>query len=168
MNYLGADGKTAAGAGNPPIMVTVGGQQFLVPMIVPLTDYQPAPDLRPSGADVPTAIEIAPTATQVVLGVVKGRIAFQSNRDGNNEIYVMNGDSSGLTNLTNNPADDIGPVWSPDGKKIVFTSDRDGNAEIYIMNADGSHQTRFTNNPATVMATTRSTSRARMAVTKPV
>ena len=88
------------------------------------------------------------TVTQVVLGVIKGRIAFYSNRDGNNEIYVMNGDGSGLTNLTDNPADDIGPVWSPDGKKIIFLSNRDGNTEIYVMNADGSHQTNLTNNPA--------------------
>ena len=61
MNYLGQDGKTAAGAGNPPMLVTVGDQQFMVPMITPLTDYQPAPDLRPVGADVPSVTEITPT-----------------------------------------------------------------------------------------------------------
>ena len=37
---------------------------------------------------------------------VSGRIALQTNRDGNVEIYVMNGDGSGLTNLTDNPAGD--------------------------------------------------------------
>jgi hypothetical protein len=61
MKYLGQDGKTAAGAGNPPMTVTEGGQQFLVPMIVPLTDYQPVPDLRPRGADVLPATELKPT-----------------------------------------------------------------------------------------------------------
>ncbi|MDN5201675.1 DPP IV N-terminal domain-containing protein [Fulvivirgaceae bacterium BMA10] len=39
--------------------------------------------------------------------------------------------------LTNNPAQDRYPNWSPDGSKIVFESDRDGNWEIYMMNADG-------------------------------
>jgi hypothetical protein len=63
MNYLGQDGKTPAGAGNPPMVVTVGDQQHLVPMIVPLTDYQPAPDLRPGGADVPPETEIVQTST---------------------------------------------------------------------------------------------------------
>ncbi len=52
------------------------------------------------------------------------------------------------TKLTNNPAYDMVPSFSPDGSKIAFTSDRDGNNEIYIMNADGSEQTRLTNNPA--------------------
>ena len=78
-----------------------------------------------------------------------GRIVFVSDRDGNGEIYVMNADGSGQTRLTNNPATDGDPHWSPDGSKIAFYSDRDGNAEIYVMNADGSGQTRLTNNPTT-------------------
>ena len=53
------------------------------------------------------------------------RIAFQSSRDGNNEIYVMNEDGSGLVNLTNHSGDDWTPDWSPDGTKNVFRSDRD-------------------------------------------
>jgi len=61
MNYLGQDGKTAAAAGNPPMVVSVGDQKYLVPWIIPLTDYQPAPDLRPGGANVPPAAEINPT-----------------------------------------------------------------------------------------------------------
>ena len=77
-----------------------------------------------------------------------GRIAFASKRDGNWEIYVMNADGSGQTNLTNNPAEGWRPAWSPDGRHIAFTSYRDGNGEIYVMNADGSGQTNLTNNPA--------------------
>jgi Tol biopolymer transport system component len=58
------------------------------------------------------------------------KIVFTSDRDGNNEIYVMNVDGSGQTNLTNTPAfvdpQDYGSVWSPDGTKIAFNSNRDG------------------------------------------
>src|SRR5262245_47152546 len=68
------------------------------------------------------------------------RIAFASSRDGNAEIYMMNADGSHLTNLTNNPADDGSPVWSPSGHQIAFVSSRD-NGGIYVMNADGSNQT---------------------------
>ena len=63
MNFLGQDGKTPAGSQNPPMVVTVGDQQFLVPMILPLTDFQTAPDLRPGGADVPPETEIVQTST---------------------------------------------------------------------------------------------------------
>jgi Tol biopolymer transport system component len=41
------------------------------------------------------------------------KIAFNSERDGNREIYVMNADGSGLTRLTNNDASDWDPAWSP-------------------------------------------------------
>jgi TolB protein len=71
-----------------------------------------------------------------------------SDRDENYEIYVMNADGSNQTRLTNNPASDGWPCFSPDGTKIAFESLRDGDFEIYVMNADGSNQTRITNNPA--------------------
>ena len=49
----------------------------------------------------------------------------------------MNADGSNVTLLTNHPAFNELPTWSPDGTKIAFTTDRDGNSEIYVMNADG-------------------------------
>ena len=59
----------------------------------------------------------------------------------------MNTDGSNQINLTNNPATDSGPAWSPDGARIAFQSDRDGNEEIYVMNDDGSLPTRLTSHP---------------------
>ena len=76
------------------------------------------------------------------------KIAFFSNRDGKNEIYVMDADGSNVQRLTNNLSDDTGPKWSPDGRKILFETDRDGNREAYVMDADGSNQTRLTRNNA--------------------
>ncbi|NRA09710.1 MAG: PD40 domain-containing protein, partial [Myxococcales bacterium] len=56
---------------------------------------------------------------------------------------------SNRMNLTNDPAGDFDPAWSPDGTQIAFYSVRDGNFEIYVMNAvDGSNQTRLTNDPS--------------------
>src|SRR5437588_173733 len=81
-------------------------------------------------------------------GPFNGKIAFETDRDGNKEIYVMNADGTGQVNISNNPALDANPYWSPDGTKITFDSNRDGNFEIYVMNADGSNQTRVTNNTA--------------------
>jgi hypothetical protein len=76
------------------------------------------------------------------------KIAFVSTRDGNQDIYVMNPDGSGVTRLTDHPAEDHSPVWSPDGGTIAFVSNRDGNAEIYLMAADGRGQTNLSENPA--------------------
>jgi Tol biopolymer transport system component len=60
------------------------------------------------------------------------------------EIFVLNADGSGLTNLTNNPADDLRCDWSPLGDKIAFGSTRDDGEEIYVMNSDGSNPVRLT------------------------
>lgn len=75
-----------------------------------------------------------------------GKIAFTSNRDGNEEIYVMNADGSDQTRLTDNAGEDDGAAFSPDGTKIAFYSFRGNNGDIYVMNADGSGQTRVTTN----------------------
>ena len=58
----------------------------------------------------------------------------------------MNPDGTGQTRLTNNPALDSAPAWSPDGTKILFTSTRDNamSPSLYVMNADGSSPTRVT------------------------
>jgi dipeptidyl aminopeptidase/acylaminoacyl peptidase len=77
-----------------------------------------------------------------------GRIAFASDRSGNFEIYVMNPDGGGLVQVTNHPAEDLNPTWSPDGERLAFTSNRDGNTEIYVVDAFGGLPTRLTNNAA--------------------
>jgi Tol biopolymer transport system component len=81
------------------------------------------------------------------------RIAFQSNRTGDHEIYVMNADGSGVRQLTDSDGLDVHPSWSPDGSRIVFASARTtqmysspGKLQIYVMDADGQHPVRLTNN----------------------
>ncbi len=74
------------------------------------------------------------------------RIVFQSNRTNNrNEIYSMNPDGTGITQLTNIAGGNQSPSYSPDGSKIVFDSRRtrpnnQGSVDLYVMNADGSNQ----------------------------
>jgi Tol biopolymer transport system component len=93
----------------------------------------------------PTAT-FTPTFTPTPFGVGSGKIAFQSNRGGDEEIYVINADGSSLQQFTDNDWDDYDPAWSPDGSKIAFASYRDGDWEIYIINADGSGLQQLTDN----------------------
>ena len=86
--------------------------------------------------------------TAIAWSIDGKRIAFQSNRDGNDEIYAMNADGSNVARLTNNAALDGHPTWAPDSTQIAFESNRDGNYQIYLMNADGSNVKRLTNNTA--------------------
>ncbi len=83
-----------------------------------------------------------------LLKELSGKILFQSDRDGDWEIYVMNADGSHVVQLTYNSASDEYPVWSPDGEQIAFKSNRDGNFEIYVMKADGTEQRRLSNHPS--------------------
>jgi TolB protein len=78
----------------------------------------------------------------------EGRIVFNSNRDGNLEVYVINLDGTGAANLTNNNSDDLEPTWSPDGQWIAFSTNRSGNWDIFVMQANGADPYNFSNNSA--------------------
>lgn len=69
------------------------------------------------------------------------RYAMVLSVEGQTDIFVINADGSGLTNLTHHPANDESPVWSPDGRYIAFASNRGGISQLrqlYVMRADGS------------------------------
>jgi Tol biopolymer transport system component len=87
-----------------------------------------------------------------------GKIAFSHTigyKQGySNDIYTMNPDGTGLTNLTSETStsvSEVGPAWSPDGTKIAFSSTLNTKSplntyDIYVMDADGSNPRRLTNN----------------------
>jgi TolB protein len=57
----------------------------------------------------------------------------------NSEVFVADADGTNVRNLTNHPAFDGWPAWSPDGKRIAFSSNRRANYQIHVMNADGTN-----------------------------
>ncbi|MGB7297589.1 MAG: hypothetical protein WBC70_18585 [Candidatus Aminicenantales bacterium] len=103
--------------------------------------------LRTRSADVGAEPEkdnrVQPAGTPA-FPVLNGKIVFQSDRDGDEEIYVMDPQGDTIEQLTDNSAADEYPVWSKDGKKICFESDRDGTYQIFIMDKDGKNQVQVT------------------------
>jgi Tol biopolymer transport system component len=85
-------------------------------------------------------------ASNIVRGSSLSKILFVSDRQGNDEIYVMSSDGNDVTNLTNREADDYFPVFSPDQSWVSFIATRTGNPEVFIMNSDGKKQENLSNN----------------------
>ncbi len=97
----------------------------------------------------------AKPAAKPDLGIVGGRYPHVS-PDGKTVAFAVDGDlwvvpveGGRATRLTLNEANDVKPVWSPDGKRIAFTSDRSGSFDVWMMPADGGVPTRLTFDGAT-------------------
>jgi TolB protein len=64
-------------------------------------------------------------------------IAFNSDRSGLQQIYVMRSDGSGVKRITFGKGIYGTPVWSPRGDLIAFTKMRKGKFYIGVMRTDG-------------------------------
>jgi Tol biopolymer transport system component len=74
---------------------------------------------------------------------------FTEDGSENAEIYTIGIDGSNSVKLTDNPARDYLPKYSPDGKIIVFSSERDGNIQLYTINSSGENVKRLMKNEFT-------------------
>jgi Tol biopolymer transport system component len=92
---------------------------------------------------------LGPLPADAAFPGANGKIAFSRGMFASFDIYSINPDGTGQTQLTSAPYDTT-PAWSPDGTKIAFASNRDHlqefSLDIYVMNADGSGVTRLTTN----------------------
>src|SRR3990172_1866268 len=88
---------------------------------------------------------LSPDPSHATFPGANGKIVFEKDLvvggDFNAEIFVMDADGGNPVNLTNNPAHDGAPKWSPDGRRIAFVRE----ADIYVMDADGTNVIRLTN-----------------------
>jgi Tol biopolymer transport system component len=66
------------------------------------------------------------------------RVAYQSTRTGNAEVWILDLNTRDELNISNHPATDVLPAWSPTGDEIAFLSNRDGPMNIWVSKADGS------------------------------
>jgi TolB protein len=61
------------------------------------------------------------------------KIVFISNRDGNDELYMMDYDGFNQERLTYNQIQDYMPAWSADRQSIAYTAYEDGKAKLYLL-----------------------------------
>ena len=78
---------------------------------------------------------ISPDGKQIIFSLRTPR--------GDTDLFVSQLDGSGRRNVTNHPAIDTSPTWSPSGKQIAFVSSRDGAGQIYVADADGANVRRI-------------------------
>ena len=117
----------------------MGRRLHLIPLLALGTLLHGCRDAVP-----PLAPTISRPRFSQVTDPLDGKITFHSNRNGNLDIFVMNPDGSGVTQLTSNPLDELLPLFSPDGSRIVF-----GRCsvlcDIVVINADGSGERTILN-----------------------
>jgi serine/threonine protein kinase/Tol biopolymer transport system component len=141
----------AEATSTPTVLAVVETQPSPTPTIPPTVT--PTPTISPTST-LPPVVEVTstpentpvPVATQT--GGGSGQIAFASASSGIPQIYLVNLDTTGLTQLTNVEGGACQPSWSPDGAQIVFISPCPARSEfnddiykdssLYVMNADGS------------------------------
>ena len=74
-------------------------------------------------------------------------VAFFSRRDTNgddDEIYLLDLPSGGVTRLTDRTGNDFCPAWSPEGDRLVFVSvDPDGARSLRILDTNGAEVMRL-------------------------
>lgn len=165
--FNGAVFRAGPGGENPQEFFSFSGRQFypswspqMTKVLIAMTMSEPVDTDRGIVTVDPTTL--ATTKLFDLPGVFDSapawapdgsRIAFESdgdplglNPEHDREIFVMNADGTGVTQLTRNEgAQDEGPAWAPDGQQIAYTSGPDNtHGDINVMTAAGVHLRRLT------------------------
>jgi Tol biopolymer transport system component len=111
----------------------------------------PAPDIWAISLRTGVARQVTnhPAADEEPAWAPDGRsILFDSDRNGNADIFVVNPDGTNLRQLTTSPAKEDHGAWSPDGNWIAYQHEEEGNTDVWVMRADGTEQRRLTSHRA--------------------
>jgi dipeptidyl aminopeptidase/acylaminoacyl peptidase len=89
------------------------------------------------GCSPPDDRRRAPQTQDAWEQVPSGLIAFVSDRDGSEALFVMRSDGSGVRRLTGELPAVSHPSWSADGQRIAFNAGSPTASDIYLINRDG-------------------------------
>jgi hypothetical protein len=114
----------------------------------------PLPTLTPTATNSPavTIVVATPTPEPILLTPWPtadplnqgGTVALAMRRDGYSNLYALLVGQTEPIRLTNQPADDRDPAWSPDGRYLAFTSKRDGYWNLYRLDLALGETTQLT------------------------
>jgi len=108
---------------------------------LPAETLTPAPIATTTSTSTPTPTAI-PTPNPKPAAQL---IAFSSNEQGNWDLYRINLDGTGKTQITFDASDERLPAWSPDGSKLVYQTQEGDALQIMMANWDGSNPIQLTN-----------------------
>ena len=132
-------------------LVTTLPPATFTPTLAPTSTQQPILEITATPDNTPEPV-ITP------LGGGFGQIAFASSRSDVPQIYLINVDGTGLTQITQMDKGACQPTWSPDGSQIVFISPCRARSDfyenaykdsgLYLINADGTGQKALSTIPS--------------------
>jgi Tol biopolymer transport system component len=93
------------------------------------------------------AVGSAPSTDRHPRWVGSELIAFDSDRHGKFDVFVVRPDGSGLLRLTTDALDDAAAFPSPDGQWIAFSSNRGGRWALYVVRPDGTGERKLVDLP---------------------
>ena len=94
--------------------------------------------MDPDGSNVVPVTTNSGTGSRLSWSPDSTRLAYTCTVDtGNEDVCAINVDGTGFLRLTNDPARDVSPAWSPDGGAIAFATDRNGELQLATMSPDG-------------------------------
>jgi len=143
--------RLTTGLGAHTIDVSSDGKQLAYSLLEALANIWSIPIPSEGSVSVTQAREVT-TGNQVIEAMTLSpdgkRLAFDTDRTGNADIFTMNVDGTDLRQVTTDHADDFTPSWSPDGKEITFHSFRNGNRDVFVVPADGGRPEIVDDNPS--------------------
>jgi eukaryotic-like serine/threonine-protein kinase len=129
------------------VAASADGRQIAVGVLVLTSNVWSVP-IPSSGVSDMTHARQVTTGVQIIEDVdalpVIGLLLFDSNKSGNQDVYMQNAGSSAPTRLTYSDDDEFGPAWAPGGREFAYYAVTNGVRHVHVMGVGGSKSVQVT------------------------